>query len=120
MEELRLTVVSDATQEFPQNQNNRFKVRLPRPLTLPGGPWSMSLWSLSVPDGAVENKLGQGTDTVCLAADVVSRLSNVQGGKYTAIEGNTSWIMHKVTLADTMVTKPKTWVEFWTRALQRL
>ena len=80
----------------------------------------MSLWSLSVPDGAVENKLGQGTDTVCLAADVVSRLSNVQGGKYTAIEGNTSWIMHKVTLADTMVTKPKTGVEFWTRAPQRL
>ena len=115
-----MTVVSDATQEFPQNQNNHFKVRLPRPLTLLGGPWGMSLWSLSVPDGAVETKLGQGTDTVCITNEVVSRLSNVQGGKYTAIEGNTSWIVHTVTLADTMVTKPKTGVEFWTRALQRL
>ena len=29
MEEFRITLISDPTQEFPDNTNNRFKVRLP-------------------------------------------------------------------------------------------
>ena len=66
MDDLRLTVVSDPTQEFPHNQNNRFKVRLPGRLVLPEGPWAMSLWSLSVPDEAVEQTLGQGSDYVSI------------------------------------------------------
>ena len=116
----RITFISDPTQEFPNNRNNHFKVRLPRPLTLPDGPWSMSLWSMSVPDEAVEQTLGQGTDIVCAVADVVPRLSNVQGGKYTVIEGDDAWFFHNATLADIMTAKPKTGVEFWTRALERI
>ena len=120
MEDLRLTVVSDATQEFPNNQNNHFKVRLPRPLHLPEGPWAMSLWSLSVPDDTVEQTLGQGSDTVCSLAEIHVRLSNVQGGKYTAIEGEDAWIKYKILLTDVMVTRPKTGVAFWTRVHQRI
>ena len=120
MEELRLTVVSDATQEFPNNQNNRFKVRLPRPLTLPEGPWAMSLWSLSVPDEAVEQKLGQGSDMVCVYACIVPRLSNVQGGKYTVIEGEDTHHTHRILLTDAFAGRPKTGVEFWTRVHQRI
>ena len=80
----------------------------------------MSVWSMSVPDEAVEQKLGQGTDIVCAVADVVPRLSNIQGGKYTVIEGHGAWFIHNVTLTEAMATKPKTGVEFWTRALQRI
>ena len=120
MEELRLTVVSDPTQEFPNNRNNHFKVRLPRPLTLPEEPWAMSLWSMSVPDEAVEQQLGQGTDIVCATADVMVRLSSSSEGKYTVIDGENAWSMHNVTLADIMATRPKTGVEFWTRALERI
>ena len=36
-------------QEFPNNVNNNFKVRLPRPLRLEGG-WKVALASISVPD----------------------------------------------------------------------
>ena len=46
----RLTLVSDPTNEFPNNANNSFKVRLPERLTLPGSGWHASLMSLTVPD----------------------------------------------------------------------
>ena len=121
MDDLRLTVVSDATQEFPHNQNNRFKARLPRPLTLPEGPWAMSLWSLSVPDEAVEQALGQGSDYVCRFSDVIPRLSMVQGGKYTKITNEDDhWVSMFITLTDAFTTRPKTGVEFWTRVHQRI
>ena len=117
MDDLRLTVVSDATQEFPNNQNNHFKVRLPRPLTLPEGPWAMSLWSLSVPDETVEQKLGQGSDYVCRFTDVMPRLFYMQGGKYTTIKLS-GWFRENFTLTDVIATRPKTGVEFWRRVQQ--
>ena len=120
MDDVRLTVVSDPTQEFPHNQNNRFKVRLPRTLTLPEGPWAMSLWSLSVPDEAVEQKLGQGKDPVCRFSDILVRLWNIQGGKYTDVGGEDSWLNYTLTLTDVFATRPKTGVEFWTRVHQRI
>ena len=119
MEELRLTVVSDATQEFPNNRNNHFKVRLPRPLVLSEEPWAMSLWSLSVPDETVDQKVCQVCDYVVRVFDVVARLSNVQGGKYTVIEGtNNKWISHDMKINQVLETRPKTGVEFWQRVVQ--
>ena len=114
MEELRLTVTSTPTLEFPQNQNNKFKVRLPRPLVLPDGPWALSLWSLSVPDEAVEDKLGQGSDYVCRFTNVLPRLFYMQGGKYTTIK-LIGWFNDDFRLSEVMTTKPKTGVEFWRR-----
>jgi len=46
----RYTFISDPTDEFPNNKNNSFKVRLPTQLQLPGDQWYVSLWSMSVPD----------------------------------------------------------------------
>ncbi|CAH3173199.1 unnamed protein product, partial [Porites evermanni] len=40
----------DPTDEFPNNKNNNFKVRLPTILNLPGDTWQASLWSVSVAD----------------------------------------------------------------------
>ena len=119
MDDVRLTVVSDPTQEFPHNQNNRFKVRLPRTLTLPEGPWAMSVWSLSVPDEAMERRMGQSTDLVCLWSGMTATLWNVQNGKYTSSSTRT-WTYYTLTLADVFQTQPKTGVEFWTRVQQRV
>ena len=80
----------------------------------------MSLWSLSVPDEAVEQKLGQGSDAVCWYACLVPRLSNIQGGKYTVIEGEDTYHAHKITLSNVFAVNPKTGVEFWTRLHQCL
>ena len=51
----RLTLISDATNEFPKNANNSFKVRLPERLSLPGDGWHASLMSLTVPDQGQSN-----------------------------------------------------------------
>ena len=50
MKDFRLTLISDPTDEHPQNKTNSFKVRLPVRLNLEGNTWQASLWSLSVPD----------------------------------------------------------------------
>ena len=66
MEEFRITLISDPTQEFPDNTNNRFKVRLPTLIDLSGDNWKASLWSLSVPD--------EGQSSVIIASDLHTRL----------------------------------------------
>ena len=79
----------------------------------------MSLWSLSVPDESVEDKLCQVCGYVARVFDVLPRLSNVQGGKYTVIEGtNNKWISHDLKISEVLGTRPKTGVEFWKRVVQ--
>ena len=51
----RLTLISDPTDEFPNNANNSFKVRLPERLSLPGEGWHASMMSLTVPDQSQSN-----------------------------------------------------------------
>ena len=51
----RLTLISDSTDEFPNNANNSFKVRLPERLSSLGGGWHASLMSLTVPDQGQSN-----------------------------------------------------------------
>ena len=117
MEDLRLTVVSDATQEFPQNQNNHFKVRLPQPLTLPDGPWAMSLWSLSVPDGAVEQPLGKDNDLVAHAVGDLARIWNFKNNKYRS-HSLSGYVAEAWRLKQVFETHPKTGVAFWQRVHQ--
>ena len=53
----RLTLISDPTDEFPKNANNRFKVRVPERLTLPGEGWHATLLSMFVPDQGQSNRV---------------------------------------------------------------
>ena len=39
--------------EFPNNEANWFKIRLPQPLRLPGGQWQVGLSAISLPDTGV-------------------------------------------------------------------
>ena len=39
--------------EFPNNQANSFKIRLPQPLQLTGGSWQVGLSAISLPDARV-------------------------------------------------------------------
>jgi len=39
--------------EFPNNQANWFKIRLPQPSRLPGGQWQVGLSAISLPDTRV-------------------------------------------------------------------
>ena len=51
----RITLISDPTNEIPNNANNSFNVRLPERLTLPGDRWHATLLSMSVPDQGQSN-----------------------------------------------------------------
>ena len=48
--EQRLTLISDQTDEFPQNTNSSFKMRIPNGLRLEGKGWQVALLSLSLPN----------------------------------------------------------------------
>ena len=56
----RLTLISDPTDEFPNNANNSFKVRLPERMVLPGEGWHAALLSLTVPDQGQSNAVMAG------------------------------------------------------------
>ena len=49
-EEFYMSLPSDATDEFPNNTTNSFKVRLPTPVRLAGDGWKVGLGSISWPD----------------------------------------------------------------------
>ena len=49
-----MTLPSHANRrEFPNNQANSFKIRLPQPLQLTGGGWQVGLSAISLPDARV-------------------------------------------------------------------
>lgn len=85
--EQRVTLVSDATDEFPQNTNNSFKVRIPGRLSLPGPGWKVALLSLTIPNGTHSVS---GFDSSILQELIrytftTIEFSRVNKNKYTAI-----------------------------------
>ena len=123
----RLTLISDPTDEFPNNANNSFKVRLPERLVLPGEGWHASLMSLTVPD--------QGQSNAIIAADPhtkVVRYTYPQMTRKWTDTGNPStsgYLSIEVPLANGMieledVMNPTqivaTGSQFWKRVMQTL
>ena len=119
----RITFISDPTQEFPNNTNQKFKVRLPIPLQLEGE-WEASLWSLSVPDRELENKIRfQDTSQVILDFKfTIYRLGGWSSSakKYTSV--NTKSVNETLTVKDVMneSTPAQTGVEFWQNCLRMM
>ena len=52
--EQRLTLISDPTDEFPDNTNSSFKMRIPDGFRLEGKGWQIALLSLSLPNSDTE------------------------------------------------------------------
>ena len=66
MNEFRITLISYPTDEFPNNKNNNFKVRLPTILNLSGDTWQASLWSVSVADEGHSLTVLSSNQDICL------------------------------------------------------
>ena len=119
----RITLISDPTQEFPNNTNVKFKVRLPKPLPLEGA-WEASLWSLSVPDDHLPNKtLFADIDSVIVDFKfTMYRLGAYSSAnkKYESITliPKTSTFRIRDVLNDT--TPAQTGVEFWKHCLRQM
>ena len=117
----RLTLISDPTDEFPNNANNSFKVRLPERLSLPGTGWHASLLSLTVPD--------QGQSNAVIAADPHTKVVKFSityltrmymSGSYRRIRFKTK--DYGVELEAIMSAKQSvaTGNEFWKRVMQEV
>ena len=77
----RYTFISDATDEFPNNKNDSFKVRLPNQLQLQGDNWYVSLWSVSVSDEAFTSQsIVTDSNQVVHFAYTTYTLDNYQSG----------------------------------------
>ena len=117
----RLTLISDATDEFPNNANNSFKVRLPERLSLPGTGWHASLMSLTVPD--------QGQSNAIIAADPHTKvikfkmnyvIRKFQSGTYRRVETKTVDCvleLEEIMNASQIVA---TGSQFWKRVMQEM
>ena len=79
----------------------------------------MSLWSLSVPDGAVEQPLGKSNDLVGAFSGVKARIWNYRDGKYRSHLINTH-VTSDLRLERVFETHPKTGVALWQRVHQLL
>ena len=112
MNEFRLTLITDRTDEYPNNRNNNFKVRLPVRLNLEGNQWQASLWSLSVSDvGHSSSVIDANQDATLLkyrytltkryqdsgwligfqAKDKTVTLKDVMGSSYPVTSGTQLW-----------------------------
>ena len=117
----RLTLISDPTDEFPNNANNSFKVRLPERLSLPGAGWHASLMSLTVPDQGQSNAViatDPHTKVVKFSLTYVTRKWVL--GEYKRVEFKTK--DYGVELEEIMSAKQSvtTGSEFWKRVMQEV
>ena len=117
----RLTLISDPTDEFPNNANNSFKVRLPERLSLPGAGWHASLLSLTVPDQGQSNAViaaDPHTKVVKFSLTYLTRL--YMSGSYRRVSFKTK--DYGVELEDIMSAKQSvtTGSEFWKRVMQEV
>ena len=119
----RFTFISDPTQEFPNNTNTKFKVRLPLPLQLEGQ-WEASLWSLSVPDQELENKIVF-QDTSQTILDFKFTIYRLDGHdsrtrKYSSV--TVKAVNETLSVKDVMneSTPAQTGVEFWQNCVRMM
>ena len=117
----RLTLISDPTDEFPNNANNSFKVRLPERLSLPGEGWHASLMSLTVPDQGQSNAViaaDPHTEVVKFSITYLTRM--YMSGSYRRVSFKTK--EYTVELEDIMSVKQSvtTGNEFWKRVMQEV
>ena len=79
----------------------------------------MSLWSLSVPDGGVNQPLGKDGDLVVQCVGDLARIWNFKNGKYRSHLLN-GYVAQDWRLKQVFETRPKTGVAFWQRVHQLL
>ena len=117
----RLTLVSDPTNEFPNNANNSFKVRLPERLVLPGAGWHASLMSLTVPDQGQSNAVvATAPHTQVVKFSVTYLTRKYVTGLYRFVSFKTK--EYVVELEDIMSAQHSvtTGNEFWQRVMQEM
>ena len=132
---VRVTLISDPSNEYPDNKNNAFQVRLPVPLNLEGQHWYASLWNVSLPDvGHSPSVLQSKSDTKILnyrytltkrsevnytwsvtfdAKDKSVVLKDVMSSTYPVVSGRQLWQNILTHMDQTMMDDVKSTSDAW-------
>ena len=86
----RIVLVSDPTEEFPNNATSSFKVRLPVPLELKGEGWKVGLAAMSTPDAAL--------DLARLSDGLKNYVFMIYTNVVTSLTDTSSWYRHLATV----------------------
>ena len=112
----RLTLISDATNEFPNNKNNSFRMRIPNGLRLQGEGWHVAMLSLTLPNTTV-HPFAKGVDnTIARFQFSALAFSGYSGGKY----GNVALTYFDKTVVESDIGSPTDGVSFWNRIIRCL
>ena len=112
----RLTLVSDPTDEFPNNTNTRFKMRIPNGLRLEGNGWKIALLSLTLPNSdTVALPFVSGiNDTIIRTRWSTSYFKDYRHGKYNALDR----LEGTSTITTTHLRGATSGVTYWNRVVQ--
>lgn len=112
--EQRITLISDATDEFPNNTNNSFRTRIPGGLRLEGEGWHVALLSLTLPNSKKEDGLLKmnSKKQVLAVGYTIMELYDKNGSDYrrVALSAKTDTVVGDSDLR----SPPTTGVGFWT------
>ena len=114
MEEERLTLISDATDEFPNNTNNSYRVRIPDGLRLEGTGWHIALLSLTLPNStSVQSTVIKNNHPLARLRLHALHFKVISGNQYTVLE------KHKIVedVFEPQTPIPITGVGYWNNAV---
>ena len=113
---LRLTLISDPTDEFPRNTNTSFKVRIPDGLRLDGQGWQIALLSLTLPNSDTKTMpFASGTNNMVVRTNWTSiHLKDFVNGDMTTITSYAG----SAEIKDTLVAGASNGVGYWNKVVQ--
>ena len=115
--EQRLTLISDPTDEFPQNTNS-FKVRIPNGPRLEGKGWQIALLSLSLPNSDAEKlPFVSGADNMVVKAfSSILYLKGPSGGAFNKL----ARLEYNTKVKDKHVANASNGVGYWNQLVQAI
>ena len=105
----RLTLISDATNEFPNNKNNSFRMRIPNGLHLQGEGWHVALLSLTLPNRTTHQFATGHGNTIIRFQWTAVVFSGNSGGKYTTAK----LVYFAKTVMESDIASSSDGVAFW-------
>ena len=115
--EQHLTLISDPTDEFPDNTNSSFKMRIPDGLRLEGKGWHIALLSLSLPNSDTETApFAVGGDNLIAQANYSVLHFKGPGG----VANQVRLLDYMKKVKDTEVTKSANGRGYWNNVIQAI
>ena len=116
--EQRITLISDPTDEFPQNTSSNFKMRIPNGLRLEGKGWQIALLSLSLPNSDTATMpFVSGADNLIAQANYsILHFKGPSGAPFNQIRT----LDYTKKVNDRYVDKASNGVDYWNKVIQAI